>query len=148
VAHRLQPSPARAATSRLGRVAGQECVEFFCPSPKLRSGLNVLEGCCTRPQHPTDPFGLVTHPLELTLRDWFDRLRRAYPTLFAHWGTVSWQRPNIGSRVTREGHARFWERPEVKFLRATRQSRRVRPTCFSGDVALRKRQSGNKMRLC
>ena len=26
-----------------------------------------------------------------------------------------------GSRVTREGHARFWERPEVKFLRATRQ---------------------------
>jgi hypothetical protein len=22
--------------------------------------------------------------------------------------------------VTREGHARFWERPEVKFLRATR----------------------------
>ena len=30
------------------------------------------------------------------------------------------QRSNIGSRVTREGHARFWERPEVKFLRATR----------------------------
>ena len=34
------------------------------------------------------------------------------------------QRPNIGSRVTREGHARFWERPEVKFLRATRQLQR------------------------
>src|SRR5262245_19480812 len=34
------------------------------------------------------------------------------------------QRSNIGSRVTREGHARFWERPEVKFLRATRQRRR------------------------
>ena len=31
------------------------------------------------------------------------------------------QRSNIGSRVTREGHARFWERPEVKFLRATRR---------------------------
>ena len=31
-------------------------------------------------------------------------------------------RPNIGRRVTREGHARFWERPEVKFLRATRQN--------------------------
>ena len=31
------------------------------------------------------------------------------------------QRLNIGSRVTREGHARFWERPEVKFLRATRR---------------------------
>ena len=30
------------------------------------------------------------------------------------------QRLNIGSRVTRNGHAWFWERPEVKFLRATR----------------------------
>ena len=27
---------------------------------------------------------------------------------------MPWQRPNIGSRVTREGHARFWGRPEVK----------------------------------
>jgi diguanylate cyclase (GGDEF)-like protein len=35
---------------------------------------------------------------------------------------MTWQRPSIGSRVTREGHARFWERPEVKFLRATRQT--------------------------
>src|SRR6516165_6810682 len=35
------------------------------------------------------------------------------------------QRPDIGSRVTREGHARFWERPEVKFLRATRQTEKV-----------------------
>ena len=35
-------------------------------------------------------------------------------------GAMSWQRPNIGSRVTREGHARFWERPEVKFRWATR----------------------------
>src|SRR5262245_55543251 len=35
---------------------------------------------------------------------------------------MSWHRPNIGSRVTREGHARFVERPEVKFLRATRQT--------------------------
>ena len=33
------------------------------------------------------------------------------------------RRPNIGSRVTRESHARFWERPEVKFLRATRHQR-------------------------
>src|SRR5215813_9599755 len=32
------------------------------------------------------------------------------------------QRSNIGSRVTREGHARFWKRPEVKFLRATRRT--------------------------
>src|SRR6185369_9662091 len=35
---------------------------------------------------------------------------------------MSWQRPDIGSRVTREGHARFWERPRVKFPRATRHS--------------------------
>src|SRR5947209_9647666 len=35
---------------------------------------------------------------------------------------MSWKRPNIGSRVNREVHARFWERAEVKFLRATRQS--------------------------
>ena len=35
------------------------------------------------------------------------------------------QRPNIGSRVTREGHARFWERPEVQFLRATRRVSRA-----------------------
>jgi hypothetical protein len=38
------------------------------------------------------------------------------------------QRLNIGSRVTREGHARFWERPEVKFLRATRQPATFRST--------------------
>jgi hypothetical protein len=31
-----------------------------------------------------------------------------------------WQRLNIGSRVNREVHARFWERAEAKFLRATR----------------------------
>src|SRR5262245_14578490 len=36
---------------------------------------------------------------------------------------MSWQRPNIGSRVNREVHARFWERPKVKVLRATRQDR-------------------------
>src|SRR4029077_18460049 len=36
--------------------------------------------------------------------------------------TMSWQRPNIGSRVNREVHARFWERLGVKLLRATRQS--------------------------
>jgi hypothetical protein len=34
-----------------------------------------------------------------------------------------WQRLNIGSRVNREVHARFWERAEAKFLRATRHSR-------------------------
>src|SRR2546430_10973760 len=33
---------------------------------------------------------------------------------------MSWQRPNIGSRMNREVHVRFWERAEVKFLRATR----------------------------
>jgi hypothetical protein len=44
------------------------------------------------------------------------------------------QRPNIGSRVNREVHARFWERAEVRFLRATRHSRRFWPiratSCF------------------
>src|SRR5262249_15117371 len=40
---------------------------------------------------------------------------------------MSWQRPNIGSRVNRQVHARFWERPEVKVLRATRHFRRSRP---------------------
>ena len=41
-------------------------------------------------------------------------------------GPMPWQRPSIGSRVTREGHARFWERLEVKLLRATRHLRRSR----------------------
>src|ERR1700720_1873519 len=35
---------------------------------------------------------------------------------------MSWQRPNIGSRMNREVHVRVWERAEVKFLRATRQN--------------------------
>jgi hypothetical protein len=35
---------------------------------------------------------------------------------------MPWQRPNIGSRMNRKVHVRFWERPEVKFLRATRQN--------------------------
>ena len=34
---------------------------------------------------------------------------------------MSWQRPNIGSRVTREGHARFWERLGVQVPWATRR---------------------------
>jgi hypothetical protein len=58
-------------------------------------------------------------------RDWFDRLRRANPNTLCTLGIMSWQRPNVGSRVTREGHARLWERPEVKFLRVTRQVRRI-----------------------
>src|SRR5215472_15635157 len=32
-------------------------------------------------------------------------------------GPMPWQRPNIGSRVNREVHARFWERPGVRFPR-------------------------------
>src|SRR5262245_43274750 len=35
---------------------------------------------------------------------------------------MSWQLPNIGSRVNREVHARFCARPEVKFIMATRQT--------------------------
>src|SRR6202035_4626470 len=45
------------------------------------------------------------------------------PNTLCSLDVMSWQRPNIGSRVTREGHARFWERPKVKFLRATRHFR-------------------------
>ena len=41
--------------------------------------------------------------------------------------TMSWQRPNIGSRVTREGHARFWERLGVKLPRATRHEYACQP---------------------
>ena len=37
--------------------------------------------------------------------NWLERVRRASPTLFVHWRL--WQRPNIGSRVNREVHARF-----------------------------------------
>ena len=37
------------------------------------------------------------------------------------------QRSNIGSRVNREVHARFWERPGVRFLRATRRVSRASP---------------------
>src|SRR5450759_5717113 len=35
------------------------------------------------------------------------------------------QRLNIGSRVNREVHARIWERPGVRFLRATRRVSRA-----------------------
>jgi hypothetical protein len=38
---------------------------------------------------------------------------------------MSWQRQNIGSRVNREVHARFWERLGVKLVRATRQPLRA-----------------------
>ena len=40
---------------------------------------------------------------------------------------MSWQRPNIGSRMNREVHVRVWERAEVKFLRATRRVSRGSP---------------------
>ena len=52
-------------------------------------------------------------------RDWFDRLRRVNPTLFAHWQLV--MATDIGSRMNREVHVRIWERPEVRILRATRR---------------------------
>jgi hypothetical protein len=40
---------------------------------------------------------------------------------------MPWQRPNIGSRVTREGHARFWERLGVRLPWATRRVSRAWP---------------------
>src|SRR5258708_31688973 len=39
---------------------------------------------------------------------------------------MSWKWPNNGSRMNREVHVRFWESPEVKVLRATRHSRRIK----------------------
>jgi hypothetical protein len=45
-----------------------------------------------------------------------------------------WQRPNIGSRVNREVHARFWERAKVKLLRATRHSLPIGHSLTSRDV--------------
>jgi hypothetical protein len=47
---------------------------------------------------------------------------------------MSWQWPNNGSRMNREVHVRFWESPEVKLLRATRQKR---PTLQRSDVSFR-----------
>src|SRR5262245_22373477 len=45
------------------------------------------------------------------------------PASLCALGPMPWQRLNIGSRVTREGHARFWERLGVKVPRATRHLR-------------------------
>src|SRR6185312_13728905 len=66
---------------------------------------------------------------------------------------MSWQQPNIGSRVTREGHARFWERPEVKFLRATRQTRTsslgaARPLQPSADIGPGGQSVGQTAQFC
>jgi len=54
---------------------------------------------------------------------------------------MSWKRPNI---VNREVQARFWERPGVRFLRATRHSRRfhdVRVRSAHAPRAATKRKS-------
>jgi hypothetical protein len=56
-------------------------------------------------------------------RDWFDRFRRANPKLLAHWSLCHGNGRINGSRMNREVHVRFWESPEVKVLRATRQNR-------------------------
>ena len=67
-------------------------------------------------------------------------------------GAMSWQRPNIGSRVNREVHARFWERAEVKFLRATRQTLHIRDVCVMSacaptpDISLRHDQPSRGVR--
>jgi hypothetical protein len=66
-------------------------------------------------------------------RDWFSRFRQTNPHLFAHWILCPGNGRTIGSRVNREVPAQFWERPEVKFLRASRQ----RPSCSPPDDALR-----------
>ena len=60
--------------------------------------------------------GCVVRPWPLANREREEPLDEAKP--------FKMQRLNIGSRVTREGHARFWERPEEFYLRASRHSRR------------------------
>jgi hypothetical protein len=52
-----------------------------------------------------------------------------------------WQRLSIGSRVTREGHARFWERPGVKVLRATRHEFACRNAHQDGRTSSDSRQN-------
>src|SRR5947207_1479166 len=47
------------------------------------------------------------------------------PQALRSLATMPWRRPNIGSRVTREGHARFWERLGVKLPWATRQKEKL-----------------------
>ncbi len=49
---------------------------------------------------------------------------------------------NIGSRVKREFHARFWERLGVKFPRATRHKRKFQPPPRHVRSTLNKRHSG------
>jgi len=53
-----------------------------------------------------------------------------------------WQRLNIGSRVSREVHARFWESPEVKALRATRHPEKNLQGAQDGRVYLSSGQYG------
>jgi hypothetical protein len=48
---------------------------------------------------------------------------------------MPWQRPNNGSRMNREVHVRFWESPEVKVLRATRQAETCRTPGLTGRLS-------------
>ena len=48
------------------------------------------------------------------------------PASLCALGLMPWQRLNIGSRVNREVHARFWERLAVKVRLATRQTQPLR----------------------
>src|SRR5215213_5083782 len=52
------------------------------------------------------------------------RANRSREELCGHGKAVfhpTWEWPNIGSRMTRECHVRFWERVGVRLPRATRQ---------------------------
>ena len=77
------------------------------------------------------------------------------PNALRSLAAMPWQRPNIGSRVTREGHARFWERPGVKFPRAnstttvlaTTSGTRSDPPIPDESAALRKSAVSYRERL-
>ncbi len=59
---------------------------------------------------------------------------------------MPWKRPDIGSRVTREGHARFWERLRVKVPRATRHFEKGSFRAYLSRFAFRTGQSRREWR--
>jgi uncharacterized protein (DUF4415 family) len=89
---------------------GREVLEGSCLARTSRKSLSVwFSGFISR---------VVNHaPLKITLQARHDRT-----AALCRLAAMPWKGPDIGSRVTREGHARFWERPEAKLLRATRQN--------------------------
>src|ERR1700730_8987607 len=116
----------------------------YPPAEPGALGLEPLEAagpCCINP-HSYSHFGMP--PQEPSAR----LVCAASPcpsNSLRSLAAMSWQRPNIGSRMNREVHVRVWERAEVKFLRATRQKPAL-PRCNSnGWFTSISRHSGVEM---